>query len=114
VEPHSRIVTVIGLAEKTTACNDPRCPSHGPLKTRGIMLEGRVVSRRAKKTAVVEIPYVRKLSKYERSEKRRSKIHAHVPDCMEVAEGDTVRVEECRRLSRTKSFVVTQKVGERK
>jgi len=96
--------------EKKTACADPRCPTHGSLKTRGAVLEGTVVSTRSKKTAVVEIPYVRKISKYERSEKRRSKIHAHLPDCVTVAEGDRVRIEECRRLSRTKSFVVAKKL----
>ncbi|MCX6767485.1 MAG: 30S ribosomal protein S17 [Candidatus Micrarchaeota archaeon] len=97
--------------ESKAACADPRCPMHGSLKTKGTVLEGRVVSTKAKKTAVVEIPYVKKEGKYERFEKRRSKIHAHVPDCIQIAKGDWVRLEECRRLSRTKAFVVTKKAG---
>jgi small subunit ribosomal protein S17 len=101
------------LAEQKT-CDDPRCTRHGSLKTRGAMLHGTVVSTRAKRTAVVEIPYVRKLSKYERSEKRRSRIHAHLPECLGVKEGDQVTIEECRRLSRTKAFIVTAKAGEKK
>ena len=99
--------------ENKATCADPRCTTHGCLKTRGAVLEGKVVSTRAKKMVVVEIPYVRKIKKYERSEKRRSKIHAHLPDCISVKEGDLVQIEECRRLSRTKSFVVTKKTSEK-
>ncbi len=97
------------MAEAKT-CTDPRCPAHGSLKRRGAVLEGRVVSAKARKTAVVEIPFVRRVRKYERLEKRRSKIHAHIPECIAVREGDLVRIEECRRLSRTKAFVVVKKI----
>ncbi len=85
---------------------------HGGLKTRGSLKEGRVVSLKARKTAVIEIPYLRRVSKYERFEKRRSKLHAHVPDCLaaQVREGSVVRVDECRKLSKTKAFVVTKVV----
>jgi len=97
-------------AEGLASCTDPRCPVHGSLKTRGAALEGRVVSTKARKTAVVEISFARRVGKYERLEKRRSRIHAHVPDCVSVRRGDVVRIEECRRLSRTKAFVVTKKI----
>ena len=36
-------------------CNDPRCPIHGQVKTRGAYLSGLVVSSKAKKTAIVKI-----------------------------------------------------------
>ena len=98
-------------AKKTeAACSDYRCPMHGSLKTRGAVKEGAVASVKAKKTAVIKIAYLRRVPKYERFEKRRSTLHAHVPDCLEsqVRAGSIVRVEECRKISKTKAFVVTK------
>jgi small subunit ribosomal protein S17 len=89
-------------------CKDPKCPIHGSLRTRGAVFEGKVVGARTKKTAVVEIPRLERVRKYERLEKRRSKVHAHVPECMRVREGDSVRIAECRKLSKTKSHVVVK------
>ena len=92
------------------ACNDYRCPMHGGLKTRGAVKEGTVSNAKSAKTIVVDIPMLRKVSKYERFEKRRSKLHAHVPECLigKVAVGTRVRIDECRKLSKTKAFVVTK------
>lgn len=87
------------------------CPIHGSLKSRGMVFEGTVTSVKPAKTAVVEVRYVRKIPKYERFEKRRSKISAHVPECMQVREGDRVQVSECRKISKTKAHVVTKVVS---
>jgi small subunit ribosomal protein S17 len=83
---------------------------HGGLKTRGAVKEGVVKNAKSKKTIVVEIPMLRRVAKYERFEKRRSKIHAHVPECLlgKVLVGSKVRIDECRKLSKTKAFVVTK------
>src|SRR3989338_6367689 len=89
-----------------------KCPTHGTLSTRGMIFTGKVASCKTKNTAVVTIDYTRKVPKYERLEKRRSKIHVHVPNCVELKDGDTVRVSECRKLSKTKSHVVLEKVKE--
>jgi small subunit ribosomal protein S17 len=59
-------------------CNSKNCPVHGNLRTRGTVFEGRVVSAKSKNTAVIEISRQHKVRKYERLEKRRSKIHVHV------------------------------------
>ena len=82
------------------------CPIHGSLKTRGMVFEGVVTSAKPAKTVVIELQYIRRMPKYERYEKRRSKIHAHVPECMHVREGDVVQAVECRKISKTKSHVV--------
>ena len=87
-------------------CTDPKCPKHGHLKTRGRIFEGKVVSTKGRKSAVIEINYYRKVPKYERLEKRKSKIHVYVPACANIKEGDTIRISECRKLSKTKSHVV--------
>ncbi len=88
-------------------CNDPKCPVHGGLKYRGIQLEGKVVSDKAKKTVIVEVDYAKYVYKYERSLRKRSRIPAHNPDCINAKVNDTVNVAETRRLSKTKTFVVT-------
>lgn len=103
----------IGLNVKPPqeTCNDPRCPFHGGLKVRGGILEGRVVSDRMAKTVTVAIERMHLVRKYERYERRTSKIHAHNPPCIRAGVGDKVKIAECRRLSKTKSFVVVEKEG---
>lgn len=87
-------------------CKDIKCPIHGALSTRGARLSGKVVSARAK-TAIVEIDYTRYIYKYERYLRKRSRIPAYNPECINAKEGDLVNIDETRRLSKTKSFVVT-------
>jgi small subunit ribosomal protein S17 len=89
-------------------CNDPKCPIHGMLKTRGNEIEGIVVSDKAKKTVIVEHAYTTFLHKYERSLRKTSRIAAYNPECINAKTGDKVRISETRKLSKTKSFVVTQ------
>jgi small subunit ribosomal protein S17 len=76
-----------------------------------MQLSGRIVSAKAKKTVVVEIDYTRYIYKYERYLRKRSRIPAHNPDCISAKEGNVVNIAETRRLSKTKSFVVTGVVG---
>ncbi len=90
-------------------CNDMRCPVHGTLSTYGLEVTGTVVSNKARRTVVVEREYTTLVSKYERFAKKRSKLHAHLPECMSVALGDLVRLKQCRRLSKTKHWVVLAK-----
>ncbi|EJN58669.1 30S ribosomal protein S17 [Halogranum salarium B-1] len=58
------------------------------------------------KTVVVEREYDVRVPKYDRYMKRRSRVPAHAPPCMDLQEGDTVRIAETRPLSKTKSHVV--------
>ncbi len=90
-------------------CTDVRCPFHGSLPVRGIVLEGAVVSDLMQNTVVVQREYTKMIRKYERYEKRRSKIHAHNPPCIGAKKGDVVKIAECRPLSKTKSYVVVEK-----
>jgi small subunit ribosomal protein S17 len=91
------------------SCDDKDCPFHGKLSIRGRLLQGKVVSLRANKMVVVEREYYHYVKKYMRYEKRRSRIHAHLPPCLDVEVGDTVTIAECRPLSKTVSFVVIEK-----
>ena len=100
------------LKKPSTTCNDPSCPFHGKLKIRGRMLEGIVVSDKMEKSATVRIDSMRYITKYERYERRHSKITAHNPPCIDAKIGDKVKIAECRPLSKTKSFVIVEKKSE--
>jgi len=91
-------------------CEDIRCPWHGTLSIRGRVLEGKVVSDKATKTVVVRWDYYIYLPKYQRYERRHSQVHAYNPECVDAKREDIVRIAECRPLSKSKSFVVIEKV----
>lgn len=89
-------------------CEDDRCPFHGHVRVRGRLLSGKAVSAQAKGFSVVEMEYLHMIPKFNRGERRRSRVNAHVPPCIEVQEGDSVTIGECRPLSKTISFVVVE------
>jgi len=78
---------------------------------RGRTFIGVVVSSKSQKTATVE--WVRKqyVPKYERYEKKRTKIQVHNPESIDAKEGDKVKIMECRPISKTKHFVIIEKMG---
>ncbi len=100
----------IGLDVQPPAkdCTDPKCPFHGVLPVRGQVLKGVVVSDKMDKTVVVQRTFVKKIAKFERYEKRKTKVHAHNPPCINAKQGDSVTIAECRPLSKTKSYVVVE------
>ncbi|HID04637.1 MAG TPA: 30S ribosomal protein S17 [Candidatus Caldiarchaeum subterraneum] len=89
-------------------CDDGDCPFHGKLSVRGIILTGKVYKKKMNKTIVVERDYLVYVKKYKRYERRRSRIPAHLPPCIDVEVGDVVKIAECRPLSKTVSFVVIE------
>jgi small subunit ribosomal protein S17 len=102
----------IGLDVKSPEgeCHDAKCPFHGDVKIRGQIITGEVESASMIHSAVITRDYKRPVSKYERKISRSSKYHAHVPECMSVKPGDVVKIAECRKLAKTISFVVVEKV----
>jgi small subunit ribosomal protein S17 len=100
----------IGITVPSPAkeCTDKRCPFHGTLGVRGRLYSGRTISNKAKNMIVVEHEYVHLIKKYKRYARSKSRIHAYLPPCIEVREGDDVRIAECRPLSKTVSFVVVE------
>jgi small subunit ribosomal protein S17 len=89
-------------------CKDKNCPIHGTLSTRGQVLEGIVVSDKMQSTVIVKRERFIKVRKYNRYRKSTSKIPAHNPICINAKAGDSVRLRECRKLSKTKNFVVIE------
>jgi small subunit ribosomal protein S17 len=94
------------------SCDDSLCPFHGSTKLRGRLVKGKITSAKSGGNAVIERQYFQYMKKYMRYEKRRKKIHAHLPPCIEVVKGDTVTIAESRPLTKTSSFVVVEKVGD--
>ncbi len=102
----------IGLeaAQPKMACSDEKCPWHGHLKVRGRIFSGRVRLAKAVDTTIVEWDYYNYIPKYERYERRKTRIAAHKPACIDAKPGDMVRIGECRPVSKMKRFVVIEKV----
>ena len=100
--------TNIGLAipAPTDTCKDENCAWHGQLPVRGRVFSAIACSTKAHRTMVAERNFTRFIQKYERYERRNSRLIAHNPDCIKAKEGDTVILAECRPLSKTKHFVV--------
>jgi small subunit ribosomal protein S17 len=94
-------------------CDDLNCPFHGELPVRGRVFEGVVVSAKMDKTVIVERDYLQYISKFNRYERRRSRIPSHNPPCVDAKEGDRVVIAETRPVSKTVSFAVVEKVEER-
>ncbi len=105
--------TNIGIDVKAPekACNDDHCPFHGSLSVHGRIFIGTVVSDRMSKSVSVSWDRTTYVPKYERYETQRSKVKAHNPECLTVKKGDKVRIMQCRPISKTKHFVVIEKVA---
>jgi small subunit ribosomal protein S17 len=98
---------------KEVECSDRFCPWHGKdkLKLRGRVFEGEVVKKLPGRVAIV-FERMFKLPKYERYEKRRTKIYARLTDCMknEVELGDRIEIAETRPISKMIHCVVSKVV----
>ncbi len=102
----------IGIEVKapTQSCEDKHCCFHGHIKLRGRQFMGKVTRLNAQRTALVEWQRLFYIPKYQRYEKRRSKLQVHHPDCISLKVGDTVKFIESRPISKTKNFVIIEKL----
>ncbi|AAT43234.1 30S ribosomal protein S17 [Picrophilus oshimae] len=101
----------IDVKKPERTCNDPKCPFHGNLRIHGQIIVGTVVSTKMNGSIVLKRESRRLIKKYERYETKISKFHAHLPGCIDVRPGDRVKIAECRKLAKTISFVVVEKVN---
>ena len=79
-------------------------PEHGPGRAK--VRQGIVVSDKADKTIIVRVDVTRRHRRYGKIMRTSSKIHAH-DERNDAGTGDTVRVIECRPMSRTKRWRLT-------
>jgi small subunit ribosomal protein S17 len=102
-------VGVSGVAQPSKFCEDELCPFHGHLKVRGMFVEGTLVKLKGAKFGTVQRTYTYYNKKYKRYERRKSRIHVRVPQCLDLKEGETVLIGETRPLAKSVSFVVLGK-----
>ena len=73
-------------------------------------IEGRVVSNKMQKTVTVLLERQVQHPLYGKIVRRSTKVHAH-DENGQCKEGDTVRIVECRPLSKTKNWRVVEVVA---
>jgi small subunit ribosomal protein S17 len=79
-------------------------PEHGPGRAK--VRQGIVVSDKADKTIVVRVDVTRRHRRYGKIMRTSTKLHVH-DERNDAGAGDTVRVVECRPMSRTKRWRLT-------
>ncbi|MFB6199880.1 MAG: 30S ribosomal protein S17 [Candidatus Nanohaloarchaea archaeon] len=99
----------IEVEEPEQECEDDNCPFHGTVSVRGSSFTGEVESTKMQKSATVRWEHSQKVPKYERYERRNTKVTVHVPECLNVEEGDQVKVVETKPISKTKSAAIVEK-----
>ncbi|HEX5613046.1 MAG TPA: 30S ribosomal protein S17 [Burkholderiales bacterium] len=92
--------------------NEPQAAATAPAKSRRTLV-GRVVSNRMQKTVTVLVERRVRDALMGKTVTRSNKYHAHVPSG-EYRNGDLVEIEECRPISKTKSWTVTRLVEKSK
>jgi small subunit ribosomal protein S17 len=78
-----------------------------PAQTARVQKVGRVVSNKMDKTVVVAVDYVRRHRLYHKRITRTSKFMAH-DEQNRCQEGDLVRIEETRPMSKNKNWIVRE------
>ncbi len=79
------------------------------LAVRGRIFKGHVIKKFPTR-AVIEFERIVYVPKYERYYKKKTKLHARIPENMDVNIGDFIKVQECRPLSKIIHFIVTEKL----
>ena len=92
--------------------HDDNGKGNNSVSLRGRTFKGVVIADAMQKTVTVEWERRKHVPKYERYEKKRTRIKAHNPENINAKKGDLVEIQECRPMSKTKSFVIVKKVGE--
>ena len=91
--------------EKARAAGGPKEGTPTPEHVAGTpqVRQGIVVSSKADKTVTVSIDYAKRHRRYQKIVRTSKTLHAH-DERNDAREGDTVRVVECRPMSRTKRW----------
>ncbi|MBU0761156.1 MAG: 30S ribosomal protein S17 [Nanoarchaeota archaeon] len=81
------------------------------VSTRGRIFQG-VVTRKFPTRVAIEFERTVKIKKYERFLKKKTRIHARLPEELahEIHIGDLIKVQECRPLSKMIHFIVVEKI----
>jgi len=91
----------VELRKSQPAPEPDQAPEHGPGRAK--VRQGIVVSDKADKTITVRIDVVQRHKRYHKIMRTSIKLHAH-DESNDAGTGDTVRVQECRPMSRSKRW----------
>jgi small subunit ribosomal protein S17 len=86
---------------------EQHAPEHGPGRPK--VRQGIVVSDKADKTLVVRVDIARRHKRYHKILRNSMTLHVH-DERNDAHAGDTVRVQECRPMSRTKRWRLVEVV----
>ena len=104
----ARLKTKQAELRKSQPAPEPdHAPEHGPGRAK--VRQGIVVSDKADKTITVRIDVVRRHKRYHKIMRTSIKLHAH-DEANSAGTGDTVRVQECRPMSRSKRWRLVEVV----
>ena len=97
---------------KTNIGNKKTDKNSVSINTHGRTFVGTVIAAKMNKTATIEWNRTRYLPKYERTATERSRVKAHNPPEIDAKKGDIVSITECRPLSKTRHFIITEVMGQ--
>jgi small subunit ribosomal protein S17 len=107
------------MAEKTqekTEKNKNESLVETNVPTRGRTFQGKIIKKFPTRI-VIEFEKTIYVPKYESYKKRKTKLHARIPESLDVQLGDIVKIKETRPLSKIIHFVIieiVQKAPEKK
>jgi small subunit ribosomal protein S17 len=110
VEVESKNIGINVLKTPQKKCESKNCPFHGNLKVHGRVRTVNVLSIKSRKTAKVWWKEQVFVKKYERVFISKRTMVVHLPECLDVQEGDVVKIAECRPISKMKNFVIIEKL----
>jgi len=93
-----------GESKDKPSVEEQHAPEHGPGRPR--VRQGVVTSAKGDKTITVKIDVVRRHRRYHKILRSTLKLYAH-DEANNANEGDTVRIVECRPMSRSKRWRLT-------
>jgi small subunit ribosomal protein S17 len=99
------------MIEKTTMKKKNRKGKEIVVGTRGRVFKGHVTKKFEKRVAI-EFERTVYVQKYERFTKKKTRLHAGIPEGMKVEVGDLVQVKECRPLSKILHFMIIKVLSE--
>ena len=104
--------TTKNMKAEKIKCIDKYCPIHGSTSTRGRSFKGTVIKKFPKRV-VIEFERTIYIKKYERYSKRKTKLHARLPECMskDIHVGDYIEIRECRPISKIVHFIIIKKIS---
>ena len=105
---------IFGIKAPEKECNDKKCPFHGDINVKKEFIKGTIINRDINNTATIEWYRYFPVYKYERFEKRRSKLRVHNPECINAKVGEEVMVARTRPLSKSKNHVIIKIINKEK